>query len=226
MMGLTDDPLTWLAGGALFLLWYVLSIIKSAASSILSDEFKVSAPDLVLAVVARSLDRLPEGDRREWEETWLADLAQLEDKPLQALWYSISQCLFASRALARTLSTSRRALRTSPVTQGFRRAAIWSMAGKPPPTDQLSTRLVDFASRGALLPYRIVSSSLIDLGWAGPLSHGRTVFGPRLPGAVWREVEQQPPERRRLYRARGVAGLVALSALVAVGYLEVIRALF
>lgn len=81
-------------------------LIKSfggAASAVLADEFKASAPQASQRIIRLAARRVPEAVREDVLETWLAEASEYENRPLKALRFAIVNCLAAAPSLAREL---------------------------------------------------------------------------------------------------------------------------
>lgn len=88
---------------ALAVLAFILGSLRDAASSILADEFKASAPAMSQWLVRLAARAIPKAHREDQLETWLAELHELRDRPLAALRYALVNGLIAAPFLARQL---------------------------------------------------------------------------------------------------------------------------
>lgn len=88
--------------GILFLA--AIKILAAAASDVLADEFKSSAPLAAAQIVRRASRRLPPPHQADYLETWLAELEQYEDRPVRALCFAVYNCALAARRLGRELA--------------------------------------------------------------------------------------------------------------------------
>lgn len=104
-------------GGAIafVVLGFILNSLRGAASSVLADEFKASAPALSRWIVRWAARCLPGDHREDQLETWFAELHELQNRPLAALKYAMVNCLMAAPFLARQLQPS---LRPAPQATG------------------------------------------------------------------------------------------------------------
>jgi hypothetical protein len=100
-------PTSPIALGASFILValaaFIIRSLSGAASAILADEFKASAPSAAQWIIRRAARRIPEKARVDMLETWLAEASQYEKRPLKALRFALFNCLAAAPLLAREL---------------------------------------------------------------------------------------------------------------------------
>jgi hypothetical protein len=94
---------TALTAVAIFLGAFLIRALGGAASSILADEFKASAPETAQRIIRLAARRIPEHSRAEVLETWLAEASEYEGRPLKALRFALVNCLAAAPGLARQL---------------------------------------------------------------------------------------------------------------------------
>jgi hypothetical protein len=95
--------LTFVGAAAIFIGGMLIRAFGGAASSILADEFKASAPEAAQKIIRVAARRIPEHAREDILETWLAEASEYEGRPLKALRFALINCLAAAPAVARQL---------------------------------------------------------------------------------------------------------------------------
>ncbi|HEU5063587.1 MAG TPA: hypothetical protein VFT79_10620 [Solirubrobacterales bacterium] len=90
----------------LFLVFLGGLLVRSlggAASSVLADEFKASAPEMAQGIIRLAARLLPPDAREDMLETWLAEVSQYEKRPLKALRFALVNCLVAAPSLRKEM---------------------------------------------------------------------------------------------------------------------------
>ena len=82
---------------------FIFKAFSGAASSILAEEFKASAPEAAQRIIRIAVRQIPAERREEMLETWLAEASEYEGRPLCALRFALWNCLAAAPLLAREL---------------------------------------------------------------------------------------------------------------------------
>lgn len=97
------DSVTLLTGATIFVGALLIRALGGAASSILADEFRASAPETAQRIIRVAARMIPEHSREEVLETWLAEASEYEGRPLKALRFALVNCLVAAPGLVRQL---------------------------------------------------------------------------------------------------------------------------
>lgn len=90
-------------GVVVVIVGFIFKAFSGAASSILADEFKASAPGTAQRIIRIAVRRILAERREEMLETWLAEASEYEGRPLRALRFALWNCLAAAPLLAREL---------------------------------------------------------------------------------------------------------------------------
>jgi DNA-binding CsgD family transcriptional regulator len=81
----------------------LLRALGALAISLASAEAEILAPKAALVIVRIATRLLPKEYRIDYAETWAAELSQLEERPLKAIWFALFQCLLSVPGLRREL---------------------------------------------------------------------------------------------------------------------------